>query len=519
MGIPVKMVHKLFLAILLGIGITAILLSALAYWSVSRGLLEYVNRQEEEALKVMIEPLAEAYQSEGGWQAFARDDGLWRSYVATYYMGAIEASGTPPRGPRESGGWDMNRPPRRAEGPGRSMRRGESADRQPPGAPREGRRRFRPGAKGGREIGRRIVLLDETGQAIYGPKFAPVPERRFDIVAEGKTVGQLAMVPRQKLTGELDLAFLKSLTRTFLGLLAILILISALLAMLLARHWGARLQVLADGARALSAGEFSTRIWLKGEDELAKLGWDFNNLANTLGEIEKSRQRWMAEISHELRTPLAILRGELEALQDGVRQYQPGVLDSLMAEVVQLNKLVEDLYELSRADLGGLGYRKSCIDAFEPLRAMLHKFQPRMAEHRLTLEMVLPEKLEALILADTHRLGQLFANLLENAMRYTNPGGTVRVTAKKAAHELVITFEDSPPGIDEAECKRIFSHFVRGSSSESFKTKGTGLGLAICKSIVKAHEGRIYAKPSSLGGISVVVKLPLEGSYYGPVPE
>jgi len=515
MGIPVKMVHKLFLAILLGIGTTAILLLGIAYWSVNRGLLNYVNRQEEEALSALIEPLAAAYRSEGSWEAFSKHDGLWRSYVATYYMGAIDTHGAN-RGRSTSAG-----PPRRADGQARPKRGGmppEGASRRPPrgGGGRKARASNR---RRGSEIGRRILLLDQSGKAIFGPRFAPVPERKFDIEVDGEVVGRLAMVPREKLTAELDLDFLKTMTRTFLGLLALLFLISAVIAMLLARHWGKRLQVLADGARALSAGEFSTRVWLKGQDELAKLGWDFNNLANTLGKIEKSRQRWMAEISHELRTPLAILRGELEALQDGVRQYRPEMLESLLAEVHRLNKLVEDLYELSRADLGGLGYRKSCIDALEPLRAMVKKFQPRMAAHNLRLEANLPERGEALILADIDRLGQLFANLLENAMRYTNPGGLVRVTARKAAHELIIEVADSAPGLEEAECQRVFSHFVRGSSSESFKSKGSGLGLAICKSIVKAHEGRIEAVPSSLGGVSVVVKLPLEGSYYGPVPE
>jgi len=130
----------------------------------------------------------------------------------------------------------------------------------------------------------------------------------------------------------------------------------------LARHFLAPVTKLTHGTRALIAGQFATRIRVASGDELGQLARDFNTLAHTLAHNEQARRHVTADIAHELRTPLAILRGEIEALADGVRSYDAAALQSLHTEVLTLHTLVEDLYHLSLSDLGALTYRKASVD-------------------------------------------------------------------------------------------------------------------------------------------------------------
>ena len=122
---------------------------------------------------------------------------------------------------------------------------------------------------------------------------------------------------------------------------------------------------LVDGTRRLANGDYTSRIPVRGSDELTQLSVDFNSLADTLDQNRLARQQWIADISHELRTPLSILQGELESLQDGIRPMNPDTINSLHHEVVHLNALVNDLHELSMSDQGALIYEKKEINLTE----------------------------------------------------------------------------------------------------------------------------------------------------------
>ena len=243
-------------------------------------------------------------------------------------------------------------------------------------------------------------------------------------------------------------------------------------------------------------------------DELGRLAEDFNRLAVTLERNEQLRRAFMADISHELRTPLAVLRGELEAIEDGVRPMSPESVKSLQGEVATLGKLVDDLYELSLADVGALTYRKTALDLAEPLTQALEGFRERLVERRIALETVLPPAGTLTVLADPDRLRQLFNNLLENTVRYTDPGGRLRVEARCERGRVRIDFQDSAPGVPEELLPRLFERLFRVEGSRSRAGGGAGLGLAICRSIVQAHDGEIDARPSPLGGVWVHVSLP-----------
>jgi len=217
----------------------------------------------------------------------------------------------------------------------------------------------------------------------------------------------------------------------------------------------------------------------------------------------------MADIAHELRTPLAILRGEIEALADGVRTYDALALQSLHTEVLTLHTLVEDLYHLSLSDLGALTYRKATIDLAALLDNALHAFVDRWAEKHLTFEVPRRGEAPVWVFGDTERLSQLFTNVFENTLRYTDPGGRIHVWYEPQAHAVVIHVQDSAPGVPQDALPQLFDRWYRVETSRNRAYGGSGLGLAICKNIVEAHEGKIWARPSPLGGLWLQILLPL----------
>lgn len=218
------------------------------------------------------------------------------------------------------------------------------------------------------------------------------------------------------------------------------------------------------------------------------------------------RRAFMADISHELRTPLAILRGELEAIQDGVRKLTPESILSLQGEVATLTKLVDDVHQLSLSDEGALAYRKSQTDLVPLLELVSGNFRHRYAQHPLTLTLTLPD--QAPQFGDPDRLMQLFTNLMENSLRYTDPGGTLHISLHQTPGGNVLHFDDSTPGISDAQREQIFERFYRAEGSRNRASGGSGLGLAICQNIVEAHDGTIVAEHSDAGGVRITVHLP-----------
>jgi two-component system sensor histidine kinase BaeS len=271
-------------------------------------------------------------------------------------------------------------------------------------------------------------------------------------------VGWLGYVPATGLGDDRQLRFLKEQRLAFVLVAGIVVLLAAALSLLLARRLVRPLRGLAEATHGLTAGDFSLRVPVAGSDELGQLARDFNILALTLEHNEQSRRQWVADISHELRTPLAVLRGEIEALQDGVRPLDQGAMQSLHSEVLRLHRLVDDLYQLALSDLGALSYRKEIVD-----------------------------------LAPLH---------------YTDAGGDVVLRVVCDAAVVRVELEDSAPGVADADLARIFERLYRVEASRSRAAGGAGLGLAICRNIVEAHGGAISAHHSPMGGVLLRVELP-----------
>jgi two-component system sensor histidine kinase BaeS len=474
--------YRLFLAMLTATGAVVVGMFLIMQWSIGRGFLAYVNTIEKDRFGKLAQTLEQTYTAKGGWEFLREDPSAWFWLVASTQ-------------PREGG--DQERLDRMEK---RLNRRAQvyanlSSMRPPP--------RLAHRFEG------RVFLLDSGKVRIAGTPGVAEQAELKTIRSGGQIVGYLGMRPRQHLTDTHQLLFVKQ-QKLAMGLVAaVMLLVSAAISLPLANRLVLPIRRLAASIHRLASGEFDTRVAVGPEDELGELARDFNTLALSLEKTEQARRSWMADISHELRTPLSILRGEIEAIQDGVRQATPDTMRSLHVEVMHLTRLVDDLYQISLYDIGALTYRKTVIDLRALLTHAVDSFRSDFEQKQVALHAQLPSAGEFQVFADPSRLHQLFNNLLDNALKYTDPGGELSVRLERRAELAVIELADSAPGVPAEDLEKLFDRLYRVDSSRNRATGGAGLGLAICKNIVEAHEGSIRALPSPKGGIAICMELPL----------
>lgn len=357
------------------------------------------------------------------------------------------------------------------------------------------------------QTAQRLTLLDAERRPVVGNPEPSEEAATRPIVVDDRVVGWIARVPERRISTAADLTFQQQQLRASWIIAGLALAVAALVALVLARAFLQPLKRVAEATHRLAAGNYATRVAVRSADELGRLAEDFNRLAQALERNEQLRRRFMADVSHELRTPLAVLSGELEALEDGVRPLTRESLASLRSEVSALGKLVDDLNQLALADSGALAYRKETLDVVPLVAQALDSHRERLAERALAVETAWNGA--APVFGDADRLRQLFRNLLENSVRYTNPGGRVRVATRRDGGRVVVEFEDSAPGVPSTALPQLFERFYRVDESRSRANGGSGLGLAICRSIAAAHGGDIAAAPSPLGGLRVSVSLPV----------
>ncbi|WP_304993466.1 ATP-binding protein [Burkholderia plantarii] len=351
-----------------------------------------------------------------------------------------------------------------------------------------------------------IALYDAARHRIAG--YPPPPDTPLHALrANGAVVGWLAVAKPGGFFYEADRRFqTQQLRATWLIAIAA-VLLSALVAIVLARRILAPVRRIVHATHELADGHYAVRVPEHGGDELGRLAADFNRLAAALAAAERARRDFFADISHELRTPLAVLRGELEALEDGVRRPDAATFASLQAEIALLSKLIDDLHELSLADIGALSFEMIPVDIARVAEITAESFGERFGAKRITLDARIPRE-PVPISGDPHRLAQLLQNLLENALRYTDPGGQVRITVEADGEQTRVDVLDSHPGVPDAMLPRVFDRLFRVDVSRSRQSGGSGLGLALGKHIVEAHGGSIAARRSPLGGLWILMRFP-----------
>lgn len=277
------------------------------------------------------------------------------------------------------------------------------------------------------------------------------------------------------------------------------------------------LRQLAQSAQTIAAGDLSVRVQVTGRDEVAQVGQVFNEMAAQLqqaeaqrAELETLRRDLIAWTSHDLRTPLTSIRAMVEALHDGMVEDQATVqryYRTIRADVIALNSLIDDLFELAQLDAGGLALEMSPFAFADLVSDALESFQVLAQQRGIDLGASVAADVGQVRL-NAPKIGRVLANLLSNALRYTPEGGRVMVTAVRTPEGVQVTVQDSGPGFHPDDIPRLFEQFYRGEQARSRSTGGAGLGLAITRGIVEAHNGRIWAENAGDGGAVVGFVLP-----------
>jgi two-component system sensor histidine kinase BaeS len=262
------------------------------------------------------------------------------------------------------------------------------------------------------------------------------------------------------------------------------------------------LKKLASVAAAISEGDLTKRVDAPGRDELGRLATAFNGMAQTLQFQEALRKKLISNTAHELRTPLTAIQGELEGMVDGLIPVDREQLLSLHEEANRLGKMVEGMEELTKAQASALTLKKR---EFE-VKPFLTNIVERMSrQHSGAGGVVSLESEEGLkVNADPDRLSEIVINLMSNALRAVEGGGTVTVAASRTDVDFILEVRDTGIGIKEEEQPLIFERFYKTS------TGGLGLGLAIVRELVDAHGGSIGVQSAYGAGTLFTVRLPLE---------
>jgi two-component system sensor histidine kinase BaeS len=355
----------------------------------------------------------------------------------------------------------------------------------------------------------RVTLLDADGGYLAGRRPGAEPGAQRPVEVGAKTVGYLRVARVMQPSDALAAAFLGQLKSSLWAIVAMSVALSALAGVLLAAHFRKPIRRLAAGAQALAQGRFDTRLDARRSDELGDLAHSFNQLAQQLDAMEESRRQWVADTSHELRTPLAVLRAQLEAIEDGVRTADPATVAAMLRQVLALNKLIDQLYALARADVGALDCQHQPVDVWALACECAGEFRERLRSAGLALDTG-PAPSASMVAGDADRLRQVFGNLFENALRYTAPGGRVALNAAVRDGLVELTLDDSAPGVPDEALSRLAERFYRVDASRSRANGGAGLGLSLCQRIAEAHGGRLAFSHSPLGGLRVTVVIPME---------
>ncbi|PXW97402.1 two-component system sensor histidine kinase BaeS [Sphaerotilus hippei] len=454
---------RLFAAVLTTAVLVVGVVGGLTHRSFTRGFLGYLNDVAAERLEFVGPRLARAYVRHGSWEFLRNEPRAW---------------------------FGLLRP--------------VVGDELPANAP------VRPGMPLTSDLTgavQRLGLLDTQQQWVAGYRDLDASMLRQPIQVDGRTVGWLVLAPFQSVADGGARRFQEGQREASIATAALALALAALIAWWASRRLAAPVRQVAAATHRLAAGHHDTRVDVDSPDEVGQLAHDFNHLARTLERNEALRREFMADVSHELRTPLAVLRGELEALEDGIRPFDRAAVGSLQAEVRQLGQLVDDLYELALSDAGALSYRFGALDLGVLLRRVVEAHRHRTEQRGLELTLQCPEG-PLTVPADEGRLQQLFDNLLENSRRYTDAPGRIRIEVQPDGACWQVDLHDTAPGVPADTLPQLFERFFRVDGSRSRSTGGAGLGLAICRNIVLAHGGEIVARASPLGGVWISIRLP-----------
>ena len=361
--------------------------------------------------------------------------------------------------------------------------------------------------------GDRAALVTRNGSAVGGaadvaqavnmqPLLGGQEIRGTARVASGTVVYvgvPVSLARRPNVTGVI-IARPIAVARGLLGGLVVRIVLAALIALVvaiavslvLAKRLVKPVHDVSQAAARVAQGDLSQRVPISEDDELGTLGVAFNDMANALSESRRREREFLASVSHELRTPITAIRGYAEAIEDGAVKGEAGRAEAvgvIRSEADRLEHMVQDVMDLARVGSAEFHLEVRPVDLALTLGEAITAHQNEASDAGVNLISDFPERVA--IESDPHRIRQVVSNLVQNALRVTSSGGTIRVSARAEASAAVIDVSDTGPGIEPEDLPHVFERSYLWRASKGARPVGTGLGLAIVRELVTALGGRV----------------------------
>lgn len=298
---------------------------------------------------------------------------------------------------------------------------------------------------------------------------------------------------------------------TFFLIASICLLVGFIVIWLLTRSMITPLQQMSKAAKSFAVGDFSYRVDVNGNDELADLGNAFNDMADALDKLESSRRSFVANVSHELKTPMTSIAGFIDGILDGTipQEKEAYYLKIVSDEVRRLSRLVVAMLNMSKMESGDFEMKPKDYNISDQIIHILLTFEQKIEKKNIDIR-----GLEALepyhVMADPDMIYQVVYNLFDNAVKFTNEGGYIDINITDVGEMVQVSIKNSGDGIDSNELTHIFERFYKIDKSRSLDSKGAGLGLYIVKIMVEMHEGKIYARSDSRSEAEFIFTLPKE---------
>ena len=459
-----------------GLMLVALMIGAMQFFTF-QNFGNYVDRMELEKLSGLSAELALEYRRHGNWEFIRSNPREWMRIFTR--QGLINPRGVIHPEPRRFPG----APPPRDRGPD-----------------------TRPNMMA---VGPRISLFDTDHKVVMGKALSFEEQVSRPVLLDDRIVGYLGIQKLTHLPSPLDKYYFAQQKKTIYLVGGLFFILSVLISYLLALGFLAPIKKLSKAVRRLGKRQFDTRVDVTGSDELGQLAQDFNIMIDQLADYELKQKQWLSDISHELRTPVAVLISEIDAIQDGIRKPDPEAIQSIQAEVFRLNRLINDLHTLFIEEAKTLDYKMTRTHITELVGQVADRFASEFKSHGISVSRLLEDGQDSVVTVDRDRLNQVFSNIFKNTCQYTDPPARLVMSSCVLEQDILLTFEDTPPGVSDDKLGRLFDRLFRVDPSRSRKTGGSGIGLAICKNIVQRHGGSILALKSDHGGLRIDIRLPL----------
>ncbi|MDL2205985.1 cell wall metabolism sensor histidine kinase WalK [Eubacteriales bacterium OttesenSCG-928-N13] len=339
----------------------------------------------------------------------------------------------------------------------------------------------------------------QNSNAVLGLYAAPVKDA-------GKTIGALVFTSIAQDVYD-NLSNIQRQMIMYMGLIALAVL---LISMFISRIFTRPINELSQGIARMSQGDLTSRVAVRGHNEFSQLAEAFNSMCERLETVDQTRNQFVSNASHELKTPLSTMKIMLETLMYQ-QEYNPTMqaefLGDINKEIDRLNLIINDLLTLVHFDSHNMELHPIKLQLDELLTTTVRRLDPLASSREIALNIHIVDEIETY--ADHMKLEQVFYNLVDNAIKYTPPGGEVNVTLTRANRKAIVSVEDSGIGIPKADVRHVFDRFYRVDKARARETGGTGLGLSIVKQIVMLHEGTITVSSEEDKGSTFTVELPI----------